>query len=218
MALTAGPAGLRWRVHAVLPRSRANGPGVRYTVWVQGCSLACTGCFNPATHPSGTGVPVPVRDTAAAVLAGAAGIDGVTLTGGEPLQQPAAVAEFCARLRARTDLGIIVLTGFTRREIEADPARLAAVAAADLVVAGRYDRRRQLAAGLRGSANKAYWARTDRYRPADLAGTPETELLLAPDGTVTVTGTAAATGLVHALAGPPAGGPDGPDRPDRSGR
>lgn len=40
-----------WRVHAVEPRSQANGPGVRFVVWSQGCTLGCPGCFNPGTHP-----------------------------------------------------------------------------------------------------------------------------------------------------------------------
>ncbi|HVQ96659.1 MAG TPA: 4Fe-4S single cluster domain-containing protein [Mycobacteriales bacterium] len=195
-----GPAGGGcWQLHAVLPRSRANGPGARFTVWLQGCSLGCPGCFNPTTHPAGA-EPVPVRETVAAALAERPGIDGVTLTGGEPLQQPAAVAEFCAAIRAAGDLGIIVLTGYDRAEIEADPARSAAVADADLVIAGRYERRRHLGSGLRGSTNKACWARTGRYRPADLAAVPETEIVIGVDGEVTVTGMAAAPALRRTLA------------------
>lgn len=46
MAGVSGP-GTPWRLHAVVPRSTANGPGVRYVVWSQGCALACPGCFNP---------------------------------------------------------------------------------------------------------------------------------------------------------------------------
>jgi len=38
------------RVHHFLPRSHANGPGVRAVLWAQGCSLACPGCFNADTH------------------------------------------------------------------------------------------------------------------------------------------------------------------------
>ena len=37
-------------IHAIEPRSRANGPGARFVVWLQGCTLGCPGCFNPATH------------------------------------------------------------------------------------------------------------------------------------------------------------------------
>jgi len=185
----------RLRVHAVAPRSRANGPGARLTIWVQGCTLACPGCFNPASHdPAGSAnggadsEDREVADLVEAALAERPGIEGVTLSGGEPLQQPVAVAAFCREVRVRSDLGIIVLTGFSRREIEADARRLAAVAAADMVIAGRYRARRHLGTGLRGSDNKAYWALTDRYSPSDLAAVPDVELAIGPGGELVVSG------------------------------
>ncbi len=184
----ARPAGVSWFVHSVMPRSMANGPGTRYTIWSQGCTLGCSGCFNPATHSAGG----PAQRRLAVELAAAAlaepGIEGVTLTGGEPLQQPAAVAAFCAHIKAGSDLGIIILTGFTRAEVEADARRAAAVAAADMVIAGRYNALRHLGTGLRGSDNKVYWARTGRYRVEDFAAVPDVEITVAPGGTVTVTG------------------------------
>jgi len=199
------PAGTLWRVHAIERRSRANGPGVRFVVWSQGCTLGCPGCFNPETHlpdlPRGgvvgaaTGAGCewpagewPVAELVTAAAAQAGHVEGVTLSGGEPLQQPAAVAAFCAGIRARTDLGIIVLTGYTRAEIEADPSRDAAVADADMVIVGRYNPRLHLGAGLRGSANKQYWARTGRYRAEDFAAVPDLEIAVAADGTITVSG------------------------------
>ncbi|MFI0404783.1 4Fe-4S cluster-binding domain-containing protein [Actinomadura sp. 3N508] len=177
-----------WRVHAALPRSAANGPGTRYVIWSQGCALGCSGCFNPETHSAdGTSRRTTAGEMAADVLAGAAHLEGVTLTGGEPLEQPAAIAAFCAEVKARSGLGVIVLTGFTRREIESDPARAAAVADADLVIAGRYSERLRVARGLRGSSNKEYWMRTDRYGPDDLAAVPELEITIT-GGTLTITG------------------------------
>lgn len=177
-----------WSVHAVVTRSLANGPGARLVIWSQGCTLACPGCFNPSTHdPGGPATIRPVGELVEVALAEAA-IEGVTLTGGEPLEQPAAVGAFCRQIKARSDLGMIVLTGFTRREIEADPARSVAVAAADMVIAGRYHRHRHVGTGLRGSDNKVYWARSDRYRAADFAAVPDIEVIVATDGTVAVTG------------------------------
>ncbi|WP_217168916.1 4Fe-4S cluster-binding domain-containing protein [Streptomyces sp. AC512_CC834] len=193
----AGVSGLGtpWRLHAVVPRSTANGPGVRYVAWSQGCALACPGCFNPETHPAaGAGPARTAGEVADEVLADAASLEGVTLTGGEPLEQPAAVAAFCAELRARSGLSVIVLTGFTRAEIESDEARSAAVADADLVIAGRYNTRLRLARGLRGSSNKEYWTRTGRYTPDDLAAVPELEITIAADATLTFTGMAAPGG------------------------
>jgi anaerobic ribonucleoside-triphosphate reductase activating protein len=192
VAVTATALDTRWRVHAVEPRSRANGPGARFTIWSQGCTLGCPGCFNPRTHsPGGPARVWTVADLLAITLAeadGLDGLDGVTLTGGEPLEQPAAVAAFCAGLRQRSDLGIIILSGFTRAEIEQDPARVAAVRHADMVIAGRYNARRRIAAGLRGSDNKVYWTRTGRYRPADFTAVPDLEIAIATDGTITISG------------------------------
>jgi anaerobic ribonucleoside-triphosphate reductase activating protein len=176
-----------WRVHGVLPRSVANGPGERFTIWSQGCALACPGCFNPETHTTAQGAARTVGDLLAEVL-DEPGIEGVTLTGGEPLEQPGAVGAFCEELRSRSRLGVIVLTGFTRAEIEADTDKAAAVATADLVIAGRYNQRLREATGLRGSANKVYWDLTGRYHPGELGGVPDMEVHIGPDGMVTVTG------------------------------
>lgn len=176
---------LTWRVHATLSRSAANGPGTRFVVWAQGCTLGCAGCFNPETHGPGGDVRT-VGDVAAEVL-GTSGIDGVTVSGGEPLEQPEALREFCGLVRP-SGLGIVVLTGFARREIEANPGLSAAVERADMVIAGRYNARLRIGAGLRGSSNKEYWAITGRYGPEDFAGVPESEIVIAADGTISVTG------------------------------
>lgn len=194
MAGVSGP-GTPWRLHAVVPRSAANGPGVRYVVWSQGCALGCPGCFNPETHSvAGSALVRTAGEVAEEALAGVPHIEGVTLTGGEPLEQPAAVAAFCAGVRTRSGLSVIVLTGFTRAEIESDPARSAAVADADLVIAGRYNARLHLAHGLRGSSNKEYWLRTGRYTADDLAAVPELEITVTDDGTLTFTGMVAPGG------------------------
>jgi anaerobic ribonucleoside-triphosphate reductase activating protein len=169
-----------WRVHTVEPLSRANGPGVRFVIWSQGCALGCPGCFNPDTHPAGHQTQEqPAGQLAAAAAALAGQVEGVTLTGGEPLQQPEAVAAFGNEVKARADLGIIMLSGYTRAEIESDQLRLAAVASADMVIAGRYNRALHLGSGLRGSANKQYWARTGRYRAEDFGAVPDLEIAVA---------------------------------------
>lgn len=183
MALTA------WQVHATLSRSAANGPGTRFVVWTQGCTLGCEGCFNPETHGPG-GAARDVRDVAGEALREArrpGGVEGVTVSGGEPLEQPAQLRAFCALVRP-SGLGIVVLSGFSRAEIAANPELLAAVQDVDMVVAGRYNRRLHLGSGLRGSSNKEYWAITPRYSADDFAAVPESEIVISADGTVAVTG------------------------------
>ena len=48
------------RVAQVVPDTAAEGPGRRFAVWVQGCPLACPGCFNPETHDPAPRQTVPV--------------------------------------------------------------------------------------------------------------------------------------------------------------
>src|SRR5262245_56415231 len=107
------------RIHAVEPRSRANGPGARFVVWIQGCTLGCPGCFNPPTHDAGGGREVPVEELAAQ-RAATPGIEGLSLSGGEPLQQPAAAAALLDAARAR-GLSTLAFSGYTLEEIRAIP-------------------------------------------------------------------------------------------------
>ena len=75
-------------LHALIPASRANGPGLRAVVFFQGCSLGCPKCWNPKTHPF-HGAEVTVDAVVQEVLRAQAqhAIEGVTFSGGEPMQQ-----------------------------------------------------------------------------------------------------------------------------------
>ena len=97
------------RIHDVLPRSRANGPGVRYTIWLQGCSIHCPGCSNTDTWDPQGGYEKSVADIIKDIKA-EPGLDGVTITGGEPLDQYEAVLELCKRLFGKTS--VFLTTGY----------------------------------------------------------------------------------------------------------
>jgi anaerobic ribonucleoside-triphosphate reductase activating protein len=176
-------------VHAFLPVSRANGPGRRAVLWVRGCSLACPGCFNPETHAF-TRVRTPVDDVFGRVAAAAEAhvLDGLTVSGGEPFQQRRALAALLGRVRAETDLSVLVFTGYTTGELASMPGAAGVLRHTDVLVAGRYDARRRLATGLRGSANKTVVCLTDRYTEADVDAVPLAEVVIGPDGDVVLTG------------------------------
>jgi anaerobic ribonucleoside-triphosphate reductase activating protein len=172
-------------VHAVEPRSRANGPGARFVVWMQGCTLGCAGCFNPSTHAAG-GAARSI-DELAGELAATAGIEGLSLSGGEPLQQaPAAIA----LLDAARALGLSTLafSGYTLDEIRALPDGPAVLARLDVLVDGRYHAGERLATGLRGSANQQLHLLTDRYTRAEVEATPVAEIRIGRTGELVLTG------------------------------
>src|SRR5262245_49781002 len=82
----------------VVPVSAAEGPHERFAVWVQGCSLACPGCCNPELFERGRGWAIAVDELLEQVLAAARvhAIEGLTVLGGEPLEQLPALIELCA--------------------------------------------------------------------------------------------------------------------------
>ena len=175
------------RVHAIEPRSRANGPGVRFVIWFQGCSLGCLGCFNPLTHAAE--VPTtPVTELAAQLAAAKGsghGPEGLSLSGGEPMQQPAAAL---ALLRAARALGLstLMFSGYTIDEIRAiEPA---VVTELDVLIDGRYVSMERHAIGLRGSANQRIHLLSDRYTLAEVEATPVAEIRISPTGELSLTG------------------------------
>ena len=75
-------------IHGFVAHSQVNGPGVRAVVYCQGCNLGCASCWNPAAHAF-TGLSREVEDVADQIAAAhrTHEIDGVTFSGGEPMQQ-----------------------------------------------------------------------------------------------------------------------------------
>jgi anaerobic ribonucleoside-triphosphate reductase activating protein len=135
----------------------ALGPGRRLGVWVQGCTLACPGCMSRHTWDPGGGRAVEIRAVEAAWRAALdAGADGVTISGGEPLEQPHLDALLAAlgtvRDRIRPAADILLYTGYSERA--ARRRRPAALATADAVITGRYLADRPTELIWRGSANQ----------------------------------------------------------------
>jgi anaerobic ribonucleoside-triphosphate reductase activating protein len=168
---------------------------VRFVIWLQGCSLGCAGCFNPLTHAAvGGGTPVAEL---AAQLAAAKGkgsghgpdrsLEGLSLSGGEPMQQPAAAL---ALVRAARGLGLstLMFSGYTLDEIREIPDGVDVLANLDVLIDGRYVSTERHATGLRGSANQRIHLLTDRYTLADVEATPVTEIRISPTGELSLTG------------------------------
>ena len=176
------------RVHHFLPRSHANGPGVRAVLWVQGCSLACPGCFNPDSHVLTGGERVPVTDLFQRLVALSASIEGLTISGGEPLQQRRALLALLRRVRQETPLSVVLFTGYTWEEVQRMSDVEELLSYVDILIAGRYDASRHLARDLRGSANKTVHVLTDRYTLADVQAVPLAEVIITEAGEIVLSG------------------------------
>ena len=95
--------------------SSVNGPGVRYVLFMQGCSHHCPGCQNPETHDISKGVEMEVEEIVSDILA-TRYLDGLTLSGGDPLFQPEASFEIAKRVK-EAGLDIWLYTGWTFEQI-----------------------------------------------------------------------------------------------------
>src|SRR4051794_30769668 len=87
------------------------GPGRRIGIWLQGCSIRCPGCISLDTWAKGRGATTvdAVLDSVRPWLAAA---DGITVSGGEPFDQEAALEALLHGLRARTSADILVFSGY----------------------------------------------------------------------------------------------------------
>lgn len=176
------------RLHHFEPLSRSNGPGLRSVVWVQGCTLNCPGCFNPATHAANAGRAVESSDLFRRILEQRGQIEGVTISGGEPLQQAPALLELLKKVRAETDLTTLVFTGFTWEEAARLPQIDELLSCVDVLLAGRYQPELRIASALRGSSNKTVHFLSSRYTQADLDRVPPAEVIIDPTGEIRFSG------------------------------
>jgi anaerobic ribonucleoside-triphosphate reductase activating protein len=176
------------RIHEFLPHSRVNGPGIRAVVWVQGCSLGCPGCFNPQTHPFEPGKLVSVDELFGSLLALQGQIEGVTISGGEPLQQRQPLMALLRRVRQESPLSVLLFSGFTWTKIQQMPEAPAFLNYIDVLIAGRYEAEQHLARDLRGSANKSLHFLTNRYTQDNLRAIPAAEVVITPGGEVVLSG------------------------------
>jgi len=115
------------------------------------------------------------------------GVEGLTLTGGEPFEQRAGVAALLRLVRRETKLSVVAFTGYALDELRAFPEAGELLSQIDVVLAGRYDPRRT-GSIWRGEGHKTIHFLSDRYSPADLASTAEAEVIVAEDGRVTISG------------------------------
>ena len=156
------------RIATVVDDTEAEGPGRRFAVWVQGCSLRCAGCCNPEMFDERRGEPMAIDALAARIPTT---VEGITLLGGEPFEQAAGCAEF-ARLAKARGLTVMVFTGYTRAELAERDDAPPLLREIDLLVDGRYDRTKPeppppIGRRWIGSANQTMHHLTDAYGVAD---------------------------------------------------
>lgn len=147
-------------LNSIWPITDKHGPGRRIAIWTQGCSLNCEGCINAHMHPDTATSLKPVEEIV--TLIGEATefctpIEGISLMGGEPMEQARAVRTLLERIQTVfPNLNILLFTGykleFLRRAGNPDIDRILEIV--DTVIDGRYDENKRNPNSIAGSKNQ----------------------------------------------------------------
>ena len=142
------------RIAGLAHDSIVDGPGLRLTVFFQGCHHHCPGCQNPATWPFEGGEEYTVEQLVAQAKKSPL-CRGVTLSGGEPFDQAAEAAQLAAALKA-AGYEVAAYTGFTFEQLlNADEDRRALLQNLDVLVDGPFvQAEMSLELRFRGSRNQ----------------------------------------------------------------
>lgn len=151
-----------------IENTEVEGPGRRFTIWVQGCQRRCPGCCNPQLLNF-----IPKTIVEAAQLCACIkdsklnhGIEGVTFCGGEPMLQAKGLSEI-AQFCHKNGLSVMTFTGYTLTELSTEniPFIDKLLQYTDLLVDGTFDKSKlEKKRNWVGSTNQCFHFLTDFYQ------------------------------------------------------
>jgi len=149
------------------------GHGRRIGIWLQGCSIRCPGCINPETWDPAGGWRATSEALMNLVDRWLPDADGVTITGGEPFDQPGGLQSMVQSLRLQLDGDVLAFSGYTHDILFAKyPAILQHL---DVLITGPFDPAAGQSLYLRGSDNQRVFLLTPKAKsryPADMDSRP----------------------------------------------
>jgi anaerobic ribonucleoside-triphosphate reductase activating protein len=160
------------QIAQIVPATEAEGPGLRFAVWFQGCPLRCPGCCNPEFLPFRGGTTTTIAELIGRLndqVRATPTLEGISLLGGEPFAHAAAGAVLAEEAR-RLGLSVMIYSGYTLEDLRAKGDAYAArlLALTDLLVDGPFVREQpETARRWVGSTNQRLHFLTDRYDAGD---------------------------------------------------
>ena len=141
-----------------------NGLGCRVTLWISGCTHHCVGCHNKLTWDFNTG---KIYDTDAEQklfsYISLPYINGMTLSGGEPLDSAVDVISLCERFKKKfPDKDIWLYSGYTIEQIINDGTKNRILEYVDYLVDGEFKHKlKDITLAFRGSSNQNIWKKNE---------------------------------------------------------
>ena len=147
----------RLRIAGIEPESFVDGPGIRMTIFTQGCHHNCPGCQNPQTHDFNGGHFIDIEEILDMIEENPL-LDGITFSGGDPMDQAAALIPLAREIKER-GMNLVIFTGYTyERLMELSPKQpelFELLTFADILIDGPFIMaKKSLEIKFRGSTNQ----------------------------------------------------------------
>ena len=128
------------RILGTYKETVVDGEGLRYSIYFAGCTHACKGCHNKESWCSDNGklVNLEYLDKIINEINSNSLLDGITLSGGDPLYNPEEMLEVVKYLKEKTKINIWLYTGYTIEELRKDNKRMAVLEYIDTLVDGEF--------------------------------------------------------------------------------
>ncbi|MDU6031355.1 anaerobic ribonucleoside-triphosphate reductase activating protein [Peptoniphilus sp.] len=134
----------------------ANGPGIRTTIFVTGCTHKCPNCFNEEYQDFNFGNPWTRKETDEVIEdLKLDEVKGLTVLGGEPFQNEVDLLQVLRDIKKEVQKGIWIFSGYTYEEILKDKDKKKLLEECDVLVDGRFvEALKDLSLRFRGSSNQ----------------------------------------------------------------
>ena len=176
-------------IHRIVRNTVSEGYGNRFSIWTQGCSIRCKDCENKDTWEFGIGEKWDI-DTLVTAINKETGIDGITILGGEPLDQITAVSELCAKMK-KNGLSVILFTGYciSEDDMYINYKLDELLSNVDLLIDGPFKSDQTIGApNLSGSRNQRVSYLSDYFLNKNYAVNNKFEIRIEPTGIVRING------------------------------
>lgn len=134
----------------------ANGPGIRTTIFVTGCTHKCHNCFNEDYQDFNFGNPWTHKETDEVIEdLKLDEVKGLTVLGGEPFQNEVDLLQVLRDIKKEVQKEIWIFSGYTYEEILKDKDKKKLLEECDVLVDGRFvEALKDLSLRFRGSSNQ----------------------------------------------------------------